>query len=286
MDNPKASIENKGEIKGHVSNDVTVNVDYVLSKRDRDLAYVYKKTEKIATAIFALTSYLDESDTMRAKLRTNIFEILSLSLKQLSVSSVGRAAYSEAFIVNILEEISLIKISRFSNIISVMNCDVIISELDQLLNIVSKSNDNNGQYSNGLITRDFFNTPFEVSKNVLVNSDEKNNTRTSAPSHSTVRIPEEGKEVSVGRSAPKIIIKDNKTSMSDRMTNRPTASKLDRSTQILSLLKNDTPLTIKDFASVIQDCSEKTIQRELISLVSKGVIRKEGERRWSKYYLK
>jgi len=44
-------------------------------------------------------------------------------------------------------------------------------------------------------------------------------------------------------------------------------------------------LTIKDFTKNIKDCSEKTIQRELLAMVAKGVLKKEGERRWSKYFL-
>jgi predicted transcriptional regulator len=60
----------------------------------------------------------------------------------------------------------------------------------------------------------------------------------------------------------------------------------DRKTVIVDLLKKDSNLTIKDFTKVIHNCSEKTIQRELLDLVSKGVIKKEGERRWSTYSLK
>lgn len=59
-----------------------------------------------------------------------------------------------------------------------------------------------------------------------------------------------------------------------------------RQERILSLLRSRPNLTIKDFANVINDCSEKTIQRELIDLVEKGIIKREGERRWSKYSLK
>ena len=54
---------------------------------------------------------------------------------------------------------------------------------------------------------------------------------------------------------------------------------------ILGLLRKKKELTIKDIALVIKDCSEKTIQRELISFIEAGVIKKTGERRWSKYSL-
>ena len=61
--------------------------------------------------------------------------------------------------------------------------------------------------------------------------------------------------------------------------------KSNRKDIILSMLKSGVKLTIKDFAKNIKDCSEKTIQRELFSLVSKGILKKEGERRWSKYFI-
>jgi hypothetical protein len=51
------------------------------------------------------------------------------------------------------------------------------------------------------------------------------------------------------------------------------------------MLKGGVKLTIKDFAQKIKGCSEKTIQRELIVMLTSGVLKKEGERRWSKYFL-
>ena len=59
-----------------------------------------------------------------------------------------------------------------------------------------------------------------------------------------------------------------------------------RQGSIISVLKTQSNLTIKDFVKVIKDCSEKTIQRDLIELVDKGIVKKEGERRWSRYSLK
>lgn len=51
-----------------------------------------------------------------------------------------------------------------------------------------------------------------------------------------------------------------------------------RQRNILDILKGQGNLTIKDFSRVMTDCSEKTIQRELIELVNKGVVRKEGKK--------
>ena len=54
---------------------------------------------------------------------------------------------------------------------------------------------------------------------------------------------------------------------------------------IINALKGQSNLTVKDFSKVIKDCSQKTIQRDLLELVSKGVVKKEGQRRWSRYSL-
>ncbi len=62
----------------------------------------------------------------------------------------------------------------------------------------------------------------------------------------------------------------------------PTVSRRDR---VLNILRDKGQATIKDIVDVVTDCSEKTIQRDLISLIKDNIIIREGERRWSKYRL-
>jgi DeoR/GlpR family transcriptional regulator of sugar metabolism len=59
----------------------------------------------------------------------------------------------------------------------------------------------------------------------------------------------------------------------------------DRSQRILAIVKAKGIVSIGDVSAVVTDCSEKTIQRELLALVEQGVLKKEGERRWSTYRL-
>lgn len=56
-----------------------------------------------------------------------------------------------------------------------------------------------------------------------------------------------------------------------------------RGTEILAFIKKQGEASIRDIAAVIKDCSEKTIQRELNALIEEGVLKREGERRWSRY---
>jgi hypothetical protein len=57
----------------------------------------------------------------------------------------------------------------------------------------------------------------------------------------------------------------------------------DRAERIKTVLEAKPQATIKDIAEIITDVSEKTIQRELNSLIEKRQVVREGERRWSRY---
>ncbi len=62
--------------------------------------------------------------------------------------------------------------------------------------------------------------------------------------------------------------------------------KNDRRKIILALIKQKPALTVRDITKSIPQVSEKTIQRELLSMVAEGVLLKRGERRWSTYSLR
>jgi hypothetical protein len=75
---------------------------------------------------------------------------------------------------------------------------------------------------------------------------------------------------------PQHVLKDTKGQFKDKGQN-------ERASLILDLVRKRKSLSIKDISAVIRDCSEKTIQRELSLLISKGLVRKQGDRRWSVY---
>ena len=57
----------------------------------------------------------------------------------------------------------------------------------------------------------------------------------------------------------------------------------DRTTRIKTVLDAKPEATIKDLSEIITDVSTKTIQRDLNSLIESGQVVRQGERRWSKY---
>jgi len=59
----------------------------------------------------------------------------------------------------------------------------------------------------------------------------------------------------------------------------------DRESKIIEVVRAKVRVSIKDISDALPGVGEKTIQRALVSLVSRGVLKKEGERRWSRYAL-
>jgi len=73
------------------------------------------------------------------------------------------------------------------------------------------------------------------------------------------------------------------TMLRQEPTSTPSSS--DRRERIKTILEAKGEATIKDISEIVTDCSEKTIQRELNAMISENVVKRQGERRWSKYSL-
>jgi hypothetical protein len=121
---------------------------------------------------------------------------------------------------------------------------------------------------------------------------------------SGVREPAISPEVSSGRvrnevrvAAPvlnKGHIKDTQVSAPSQVSFKGSAKEFisslgssieDRESKIIDVVKGKGKVSIKDITDTMPEVGEKTIQRALISLVTRGVLKKEGERRWSRYAL-
>lgn len=78
-------------------------------------------------------------------------------------------------------------------------------------------------------------------------------------------------------------IKSSSTSRAEGETNA--SSPLDRRERIKTVLEAKGEATIKDISEIITDVSDKTIQRELNAMIEDNIVKRQGERRWSKYSL-
>ena len=223
------------------------------------LIYVFKKTEKITSALYLVSSLLKDEEPMKWELRDKGMDLLGSSFTASSSLPGDKNAVVQSIFTAALETMSLLNVCLMSHLISEMNHRVLVREIDQVVILLKDRLTANIENAGYVLSEQFFKTPDLFSSGFGKGQDE---------------------------GAKRYELRDKNQPNTSKGQVATQQKKSQRQEQIVNILKGQSNLTIKDFSKVIKDCSEKTIQRELIELVDKGVIKKEGERRWSKYSLK
>lgn len=246
--------------------------------------FVFKKTEKIVTAIYLLTGLMPETEPMRERTRE-----LATKMLENALAMSDRVWGEEIFQKNLLSAIGevsvLFDVAERTKMMSKMNHQIITSELQKLADFLVTSSAN---YSSAKIAFE----PNLFDGNYSYTPDQTFQTNTLPPANTNVVRNENLSDINVNKGQTIKSTDTVKNSGNEKMsvTKTPAPEKIvkdknNRQEVILAMLKSGAKLTIKDFAQNIKDCSEKTIQRELLTLVAKGILKKEGERRWSKYFI-
>lgn len=209
------------------------------------------KYSKIASAIYLITGFFTDSEPLKWKLRTLASELVSEREKdKLTMAQEVR---------------SLFHLAKNANLVSETNHDILLHELGKLTASLEK--------------------PFDK----LFLSE-------AAPLESS---PVEKVEAPVIKDKivserPQTVLKKQTEYLSLEPVDKDkplkqfgavSVKKNGRQNVIISLLKRKKEIMIKDVSPLISGCSEKTIQRELSAMVATGILRKMGEKRWSRYSL-
>lgn len=227
------------------------------------LIYIFKKTEKITAALYLVTGLLTDDEPMKWELRDRGMDLLTSSFTASSTLPGDKNTVIQSLFTAALETISLLNVGKISNLISEMNHTVLVKEIDQVVGLLRDRLAQNAENAGYVLSESFFKTPSLFSSGFR--SDQS-----VSQSKGHIGQSQQQKETQPSQKG-QIDIKDKKNERRER---------------ILELLKKKSKLTIKDFTQVIKDCSEKTIQRELIELVDQGIVARDGERRWSTYSLR
>ena len=231
------------------------------------LLYVFKKTEKITAALYLVSGLLKDEEPLKWELRDRSMDLLTSSFTASSTLPGDKNIVIQSLFTAALETISLLNVAKISNLVSSMNHALLVREIDNILALLRDRLVANAESAGYVLSESFFKTPD------LYTSDFKSDQK---PSPSSIKDSR--------RSTPNVgSVGTSKVSKGHADVQ---VKKSERQEIILNTLKTQSNLTIKDFSRIIKGCSEKTIQRELIALVDQGVVKKEGERRWSKYSLK
>lgn len=244
----------------------TKNTDPVsFFDNNNQFVLAYKKTEKLASAVYMVTGLFLDSEPMKWALRKKVGELLSFTLTYKDTPEGGLGDFVYNIKTQVTELVSLIDVSFHGGLVSQMNFSIIRQEFLNLVNILSTQESSTNISQNSSLSKTFF----DVSQ-----------------SHSSFAKNDLDRIYKTSESATEIQ-RMSFTDLKDRglNINKNNLKKSARQSVILGLLKKKKELSIKDIAAVIKDCSEKTIQRELNYFISTGLLKRRGVRRWSKYSL-
>ncbi len=259
--------------------------------KDTSFPIGYTKTHKLITALYMVTDIIDINEPIRNKLRTLGTEIIS------DIYSMSRFDLDN----KIKETVSFLDIASAVNIISSMNCSILKKEFLEF-----KQSINDSMKDLTLSVEFFGNSPLEgwpkAGVDKFIPSSPKGYSsrgELNSKGHTTIGLQKGStllkalSDKTLVRSLGGLVM-----SNSNKINNNNNFDilKKQRREEIIKIIKNiDTnevgkkEVSIKDIVLALRSLGvergEKTIQRELISMVKDGVLNKTGEKRWTQYSL-
>ncbi|MEN9621679.1 MAG: hypothetical protein RLZZ67_113 [Candidatus Parcubacteria bacterium] len=255
-------------------------------------SYLYKKTEKLVTAIYMITNFIKDNEPLKWKFRDNALKLLSHNRAFTNVSLSERKDLIKEYQGIALEIVSLSSIASHGGLISEMNADILSREFTNLISLIEKEENKKANDETVSLSSNFFQVAQPADRPLRSETLATPVVApTSTPRENVLYAPEITESVlDKGHTPERIEKKPEYLSYNKEVRDKPAVSKSadskdGRQAVILKLLSKKSGLNIKDFGESIKGVSAKTIQRELLSMVASGVLKKEGERRWSTYSL-
>ncbi len=221
-----------------------------LLNNDDYYRHIFKKTEKIISVVFYILNNTDtdkRSETHIGNIAGKAHFAHENALRSLEVKLANAKEVLEQFAQALIALDSTLRISNASGVITQEVLGVVTGEIDTVLRSLSPYISN------------------ETSMSSMLSSQMASSAASSTtPSSAQVPAP---------RKAP-----------AGSQNTAPKASPSpDRRTRIRTIVEAKGEASIKDISEIITDCSEKTVQREINTMIADNIIQRHGERRWSKY---
>ncbi len=279
MDTLKDMRDNELQSNGQISNSSNLSKIRRVPKEGVFMS-VSKKAEKITTALYMLTDFIKDGDPMRQKIRAISVAILS-DTRALSYAVTGDLYFHLGRVIaKSWELVSLIEVCVAVGFMSDMNYNILknalvefIGDLRNRQRIEGFTNIQDlkvvaGEAGNFKLKSDFFRLDEEELKVIKEASQEED-----SKGHSSRTLSD--RKMSFRNTAPGSQPKSLGVSVKTKS--------FDREERILKLIQEKKDISINDIVSYFSDYNPKTVQRDLISLIQAGKIKRTGERRWSRY---
>ncbi len=272
------------------------------------MSNITQKPERIASALYLITGFFHDQEPVKWKLRSLASDLVSISMSLISPMFKERETARLEIRSIVLEVKGLTTVAKNAGLISEANFNLLAEEL---LRYVENLGFPAGfQEENGapVLSQSYFATSTE-DKNLKLESGQKpaalpDKSEEKNLPYTRENLTEARENLSQGHKAEnkyekKGLLDDYelpapafKREEPREQRERPlkefgavSVKKNSRQSVIISLLKRKKEIMIKDVSPLISGCSEKTIQRELSAMVQAGILRKTGEKRWSRYSL-
>ena len=235
-----------------ITGDKTRQDNFVLEKNifsnifEKDIrrVFIYKKAERLAKAIHLITPAFVLSPALRGR-------IDGIAVGLVDAAILPPASAKDRLSRELLTLSSILSIARTGGLLSAMNADLITKEAHLLLQEVAA-------YEEPHLFFEEVPTLAGIEREAARGAHKKQ--KKTVPLH-------------ILQNAPRATNKGQNNEHKGQ----------GRKETVLGVLREKGNVSIKDISRLMRGVSEKTVQRELQSLVEAGVIKKTGERRWSTY---
>lgn len=217
---------------------------------DGEDAALSERASKLVSALYLVTSLVPESDPVRVELRRVGVALVS----DMAKTSGGVRAGARDLVSVIL---SLLELSRNAGVMSVMNAKMLSEKFLEFAGALSaQGTDSVGHSALSMLSGSFGNSVKDITRSADA-SERKG--------HRMV-----------------LFTPNRRESVVRQITGRGSGDGMRRN-KIVDFIKDKKRVGIKEISRIFPGLSEKTVQRELLTLVKANILNREGERRWSVY---
>jgi len=248
------------------------------------MSNIAQKPQKIASALYLITGFFADQEPLKWRLRVLSSDLVSVGMSLISQMFKEREA-ARLEIRSIIWELNgLINVARNAGLISEPNHGLLSQELLKYLENLGFPPGFNEEGGQAVLSQSFFGTE---EKELKAPESSESNTFKDKSSKAPVSYLPPSSEVGTAHKIQKDTGAPSEEPRDKSLKDFGAVSvkKNSRQSVIIALLKRKKEIMIKDVSPLIANCSEKTIQRELSAMVQSGILRKTGEKRWSRYSL-
>jgi len=273
-----------------------------MEKKDnnlKDINFLAVKGQRLSRAIYLVSSFVPDQDPLKWKIRERAIELLTdaKNLGQgLAKNDPKKYVLESNIILNKLnghldQLVSLMDLAVAGGSISEMNFAILKQETSVLLEAVSLEikEASFANYLGSPVLPDEIKTvngiPVAgISQQVSSNNGNGHNffNNHSDPNFHLGQTRSNG-QISNGQKLAKTTVSNGQIRSLNGASSAKSENKDLRKKTILDFVKGKSWTSIKDIATAVHGCGEKTVQRLLVEMVEEGHLKKQGERRWSRY---